>query len=283
VSNVLASTPVAAPTPAESAASSPSAIVGVSEARDYSIPWGAIGSRAQRSVLLVAYWIVGTFFVHASAGELALLLPIGLFVLVSFGALKIRVGDDGLLVGGRFFPYAKVAFHAGGKGELRVFGDARYLNLYMPSGRSWRLSREDQVVRELAEQIELRIAGYRARSAPNAELALAASAPSQRGFRHSVQALRAGLGSSYRQGALDPELLWQVAADASAESRVRVAAVATLAASASESDRLRLTELAAATASPEVRVALETATDPARDAELFDLVSDDRDLAKQRV
>ncbi len=280
MSNVLAGTG-AASVPAPVATGVDASATG--EVRDYSIPWGAIGSRAQRSVLLIAYWIVGTFFVHASAGELALLLPIGLFILVSFGALKIRVGDDGLLVGGRFFPYAKVAFHSGGSGELRVFGDARYLNLYMPSGRSWRLSREDQVVRELAEQIELRIAGYRARSAPTAELALVASAPSQRGFRHSVQALRAGLGSSYRQGALDPDLLWQVAADASAESRVRVAAVATLAASATESDRIRLTELAAATASPEVRVALETATDPSRDAELFDLVSDDRDLAKQRV
>ncbi len=253
------------------------------DVHDYSIPWGAIGSRAQRSVLLVAYWIVGTFFVHASAGELALLLPLGLFVFVSFGALKIRVGDDGLLVGGRFFPYSKVALHAGGHGELRIFGDARYLNLYMPSGRSWRLSREDQVVRELAEQIDRRIGHYSARSEPTAQVALVASAPSERGFRHSVQALRAGLGSSYRQGALDPDLLWRVAADPSAESRVRVAAVATLAASASESDRMRLKELAAATASPEVRVALETATDPARDDELFDLVSDDRDLAKQRV
>ena len=255
----------------------------VSEARDYSIPWGAIGSRAQRSVLLVAYWIVGTFFVHASAGELALLLPLGLFIFVSFGALKIRVGDDGLLVGGRFFPYAKVALHAGGTGELRVFGDSRYLNLYMPSGRSWRLSREDEVVRELAEQIELRMRAYVEHGARDAEIALVASAPSQRGFRHSVQALRAGLGSSYRQGALDPELLWRVAADPSAESRTRVAAVATLAASANDGERLRLSELAAATASPEVRVALETATDPARDDELFDLVDDDRDLAKQRV
>jgi hypothetical protein len=250
------------------------ALTAPKETRTYAIPWGSLGSRVQRILYVLSFWIIGPLFFHGNMAAMALFLPIGALIAFSLRGLEVNVGDDGVIVAGVFFSYDRVIFEklerARGRrrerrGPLRIELVPDYLHLYIPSGRTLALSFEDSTVRELEADLRARILRYDAQPDP-AEIpaALVDSAKAQ------IHTLREQLSAtSYRAGAITADVLWRVAENPRATPRTRVAAVATLTAQASSEDRARLRVLATSTADDDTRAMLRLAAEGDRDDELL--------------
>lgn len=213
---------------------------------------------------LNAPWIVGLhswwWFVLAVAPAFALQM----LVLV-LTEVRVTVGIDGIHLGPlaarRFIPFAELA--AVTWGRARWWGQP--LKLTLASGKRIRLhaggsSRFFEALRRPQDAVVARLEqALAAREGPTSVAGLVARVErGERSVHAWIRALRAlPERSDYRQAAVSIEALRGVVADASLEGEVRAGAAVALRVAAGDEAAAWTREAARATASPQLRVALE--------------------------
>ena len=184
---------------------------------------------------------------------------LGLLLGATFSPASIHVGADGILTTWlgrrRFYRYVDIAgVEASNNGVVQLRLNSGEAVDLVVRGRS---ALENVHVYAVLARIQAAHAAALAGKRPVDVLALVA-----RGGRTAADwlyALHGLLGGDYRGNAVPEENLWRVADDPTAEETARVGAAVALCAGLDHAGRARLLQIAEASASPKVRVALRAA------------------------
>jgi hypothetical protein len=169
--------------------------------------------------------------------------------------MKLTVGVDGLSVDRRFFGYDEIAavrrgddYGRGIVGLLIVLESGERVQLFS-------MIREREAMLERITEARARFERLR-REIDTAALRKRDRSPSE--WVRDLRSIGAGARLDHRTPPVPPEALWQTVESAGAEPAVRAAAAVALRESFDVDGRRRLLEVAETTASPRLRIALQT-------------------------
>jgi hypothetical protein len=216
-------------------------------------------------------WALLVFVPHFPIWLLA--IPLALGLVMQGVAVRIYVGEDGVLVkwfGSRFVAYRDlVDVRLDGRDVVIRTKDGR--SLILPVGAPVPISdAERRRTKDLLLLLSSRI--FRAEEPEGAgdfERRLQRSGRDAKAWSDELASL--SNGSAYRQVAASPEILWRVLENTSAPEDARVGAALALRPSLDEESRRRVRVAAETSASPRVSVALDTIASPtAEETEIID-------------
>jgi hypothetical protein len=187
---------------------------------------------------------------------------LGLLLGATFSPASIHVGADGILTTWlgrrRFYRYVDIAgVEASNNGVVQLRLNSGEAVDLVVRGRS---ALENVHVYAVLARIQAAHAAALAGQRPVDVVALVArGGRTAADWLHALHGLLGGDAADYRSNAVPEENLWRVADDPTAEETARVGAAVALRTGLDDAGRARLLQIAEASASPKVRVALRAA------------------------
>jgi hypothetical protein len=194
---------------------------------------------------------------------------------------RLEVGADGIATNWlgrkRFIGYSdveSVSQYAAGSYRARWFGLAlklrsgEELRIPIMSGATWGTTHIAIIEERIGEALE----SFRRGDAAAEAALLARGERELPDWIRSLRAIGAGANAAHRTAPIQPERLWRIVEDPSADATARAGAAVALASELDDHGKKRLRAAASATASPKVRIAIEAAA-TADEAELAEALA----------